>query len=86
MSTISSILDHYLEPVIPMFTREMAAAVVNQKPDPELVARVVELGRKSDEGTLTDEERAEYRTLVDAGDVISLLKSKARQFLAENCT
>jgi len=84
MTTLTSILDYYFEPVTAMFNREMAEALVNRKPDPRLVARVAELGRKSDEGTLTEDERDEYKTLVDAGDMISLLKSKARRFLEEN--
>ncbi len=81
---LTTILDHYFEPVTSLFNREMAEAIVNRKPDPQIVARVVELGRKSDDGTLTEEERDEYRDLVDAGDLISLLKSKARRFLDEN--
>lgn len=84
MSTITSILDHYFAPVTTMFTREMAEALVNRKPDQQLAARVTELGRKADEGTLTEEERDEYQTLVDAGDLVALLKSRARQFLDEN--
>jgi hypothetical protein len=84
MTTFTSILDYYFEPMTAMFNREMAEAIVNRKPDPRLVARVVELGRKSDDGTLTDVERDEYKTLVDAGDMISFLKSKARRFLEEN--
>ena len=84
MSTFTSILDYYFEPVTAMFNREMANTIINRKPDPRLVARVAELGRKSDDGTLTEEERDEYKTLVDAGDMISLLKSKARRFLDEN--
>jgi hypothetical protein len=84
MASIVTILDHYFAPVMPMFTREMAEAVVNRKPYPQLVARVAELGRKSNEGTLPQEERDEYQSLVDAGDVIALLKSKARRFLDEH--
>lgn len=84
MSTIANILEHYFDPVTPMFTREMAEAVVNQKPDPQIAARIAQLGRKADNGTLTEEERDEYRSLVDAGDVISLIKSKARRFLDEH--
>jgi hypothetical protein len=84
MSTITSILDHYLEPVTAMFNREMAEAIVNRKPDESMVARVAELGRKADEGTLTEEERAEYKNFVDAGDLIALIKSKARRFLEEH--
>jgi hypothetical protein len=84
MSTINTILDYYLEPVTPMFTREMAEAIVNRQPDPRMVARIVELGRKADEGTLTECEQNEYKDLVDAGDLIALLKSKARRFLDEH--
>jgi hypothetical protein len=84
MSTLSSILDHYFEPVVPMFSREMAQAIVSQKPDPHIMARIAELGQKSAAGTLSDAERDEYKELVDAGDVISLIKSKARRFLDEN--
>jgi len=31
MSAISNIFDHYFEPVVPMFTREMAEAIVNRQ-------------------------------------------------------
>jgi hypothetical protein len=84
MSTISNILDHYFAPVTPMLTREMAEAIVNRKPDEHLAERVLELGRKSDNGSLTEDERAEYKDLVDAGDLVALLKAKARQFLADH--
>jgi hypothetical protein len=84
MSTTTSIFDYYFEPVSAMFNREMAEALINRKADPRLVARVAELGIKSDDGTLTEEEREEYKALVDAGDMISLLKSKARRFLDEH--
>jgi hypothetical protein len=84
MSTLSAIVGHYLEPVTSMFTREMAEAIVNRKPDERMVARVQELGCKADEGTLTEEESREYQDIIDAGDLVSLLKSKARRFLDEN--
>lgn len=84
MSTLSTILDHYFEPVVPMFNREIAQAIISQKPDPRMATRIAELGVKSSDGTLSDAEREEYKELVDAGDVISLIKSKARRFLDEN--
>jgi len=62
----------------------MAEAIVIRNPDDRMVARVAELGRKAGEGTLTEQERAEYQDYVDAGDLIALLKSKARRFLDEN--
>lgn len=67
-----------------MINREIAEVIVNRKPDPQLAARITDLGQKAEQGTLTDAERDEYRDLIDAGDLISLLKSKARRFLDEN--
>jgi hypothetical protein len=84
MSTISTILDHYFAPVTPMLTREMAEAIVNRKPDGHLAERVCELASKADEGTITEDELAEYKDLVDAGDLVALLKAKAQQFLADH--
>jgi hypothetical protein len=51
------------------------------RPDAEVIAHVEELGRKSDSGTLSDEECEEYLSLANAGIFISILKSKARQFI-----
>lgn len=45
-------------------------------------ARIAELSERSDEGTLTDEERREYDGYVFVGDVLALMKSKARLSLA----
>ena len=84
MSALTNILDYYFEPLTTVFNREIAESIVNQPLDPRLAARVVELGQKSQDGTLTDEERDEYQTIIDAGDMISLLKSKARHFLDEH--
>lgn len=84
MSTISSILDHYFEPVTSLFTRETAEALIQRKPSEEISSRVLELGHRANEGTLTDEERDEYQNLIDAGDLVALLKTKARQYLDEH--
>lgn len=84
MSTISSILDHYFEPVDTLFTRETAEALIKRKPSQEIASRILELGQKANDGTLSDEERDEYKDLIDAGDFVALLKTKARQFLDEH--
>jgi hypothetical protein len=84
MATASSIFDLYFEPITTMFTREMAEAIINRKPDPRLVARVVALAQKAEDGTLTDDEREEYKHMIDLGDIVSLLKLKARDFLKQN--
>jgi hypothetical protein len=84
MSKSSSLFDRYLEPVTSVFTREMAEKIVNLPPDEQVAQRIAELGRKADDGTLTDAERAEYEDFVDAGDLIALFKAKARRYLDEN--
>jgi hypothetical protein len=84
MSTVSSYLDGYFEPVTSVFTRELAEKIVSLQPDEKVVARVSELAAKSDDGTLTDEERAELEDYVNVGDFIALFKAKARRYLAEH--
>jgi uncharacterized protein YnzC (UPF0291/DUF896 family) len=43
--------------------------------------RVAELAKKYNEEELTAKERNEYAAYVKAGDIISILQSKARRFL-----
>ena len=43
--------------------------------------RVDELAEKANEGTLTDEERAEYAEYVEWGDVVGIFKARARIIL-----
>ncbi len=59
------------------FARELSA----MRATPEVQARIDELADKSNEGELTDPERAEYLAYVDAIDVISILQAKARSVL-----
>ncbi len=82
MST-TSYLDRLLEPLTDALTPEVAAAIVGLRADPELEARVSELRRKANEGTLTAEEDAEYKEFVEAVDVVSILQAKSRRYLAE---
>jgi hypothetical protein len=77
-------LDRFLEPVVDKFTPEFARAVVELRADPELEARVDEWRQKANAGTLTDQEQAEYRDFVEAVDVIGILQSKARRYLAKH--
>jgi uncharacterized protein YnzC (UPF0291/DUF896 family) len=48
------------------------------KADPVAQARIDLLARKCNEGRLTDEERQEYETYVHLGNLIAILKTKAR--------
>jgi hypothetical protein len=65
-----------------LLTPPVAERILSLPAEPEIVAYIAELGAKSDAGTLTAEERDEYRALADAGTLIALLKAKARRTLA----
>ncbi len=66
-----------------VFTPQLAQKIVDLRADTDVLAHVEELGSKSNSGTLTDEERDEYRSLADAGTLIALFKAKARRFLSQ---
>lgn len=84
MSTTISYLDRFLDPVTEAFTPEMARKIVELRADTETEARIDELRRKSNDGTLTEEEEAEYKDFVEAVDIISVIQAKARRFLARH--
>ena len=52
--------------------------------DPELQKRFDQLGEKSNDGTLTNGERAEYDRLLAALHLVTILQLKARKFLKES--
>ena len=83
MST-SSYLDRFLEPVMDAFTPEIARILANLRTDDELKAYVDDLANKSNDGTITPAEDAEYKALVDAADLIAILQLKARRFLKDH--
>jgi hypothetical protein len=82
MATISNYLDRYFEPVESLLTPDLARKISGLQPDTEITARILELGEKAAAGMLTEDERIEYQDYVDAGDLIALLKAKARRYLA----
>ena len=80
--TTTSFLDRFLEPVTDAFTLEFARRIVDLRVDDELQAEIDILRRKANEGTLSPEQDAAYMDFVEALDVISIIQSKARRFLA----
>ena len=74
-------LDRLLEPVGRCLTPEVARKIVELRADPELQAHIDELADKSTEGRLSEEERAQYETIVRAIDFIAVLQAKARAAL-----
>jgi hypothetical protein len=83
MATASS-LDRMLDPVTACFTPQVAQRIVDLRLDPELAARIQDLARKANEGTLTPDEDDEYKDYIESGDMVSLLQAKARRFLNEH--
>ena len=76
-----SYLDRFLEPVTDAFTPELAHRLVDLRADDDLQAEIEVLRHKANEGTLTPDEEAAYKDVVEAIDVISIIQSKARRFL-----
>jgi len=71
------------DPILQFFTVEQAREIVNYKGDAKLRRRIEELASKSNEGELTDAERAEYEGYVRANKFIAILQAKARKLLDE---
>ena len=76
-----STLDQFLDPTGGWLTPQIAERIVSWQPSVAVRERILELGRKADEGTLTPEEDVEYERYIEEGDVISLLQAKTRRFL-----
>jgi hypothetical protein len=80
MATTSESLafDRGVRPVMEIVLPEKADAVIGFRADPELRARIEELARKSTEGELTEDERAEYAGYVRANKFVAILKRQAQ--------
>ena len=76
-----STLDQFLDPTGGWLTPQIAQRIVSWQPTPAVRERILELGRKAEEGSLTAEEDAEYERYIEEGDVISLLQAKTRRLL-----
>lgn len=83
MSTVSY-LDRLLEPMTDFLTPEVARALADLRAGPELLADIEQLRHKANAGMLTPDEDAQYKDFVEAIDVVSIIQSKARQYLARH--
>lgn len=75
-------LERVFEPINRCLTPAVARKIVALRADPDVSTRIQELADKANEGDLTATERAEYESYIRAIDLISILQSKARRFLA----
>ena len=77
-------IERLVDPLSECLTLESAKRLLELRADPQLQASVDRLAEKSNEGTLTPQEQAEYASYVSFGTFVALLKSKARQKLAQS--
>jgi hypothetical protein len=77
-------VDRLLDPLTDIFTPEVASAILELRADSEVEDHITELRRKANDGTLTAAEEAEYKEFVEAVDLISIIQTKARHFLAKH--
>jgi hypothetical protein len=81
MSTAAAHLDRLLEPLAGCLSPEVAAKVAELRADEAMQGRLDYLADRSNEGSLTEEEREEYAGYLHAIDVIAVLQAKARSQL-----
>ena len=86
MQTANSapVLDQLLGPLSECLTPESARRLLALKADRKLQARVDDLAGRHSRGELTSEEQAEYGSYVSFSTFVAILKSKARQLLANS--
>lgn len=76
--TEADIFTRLIDASNPTLTPEAAAAILQLNYVESDHVRMAELAAKSNEGTLTSDERRELDSYVFVGDVLSLMKAKAR--------
>jgi hypothetical protein len=74
-------LSGILEPLGDCLDAESARRLLALRTDPAISDRVAELARHANEGTISEDDQAEYDSIINAMDFISILKLKARRRL-----
>jgi hypothetical protein len=72
------VLKRLLDPLVRCLSPEGARELVRMKADRVAQARIDLLAKKCNEGQLTPKEQHEYETYVHLGNMIAILKAKAR--------
>lgn len=75
----NSAFDRGVNPVLQLVLPGRTESLLKFQPDPALQRRIEELASKSNEGELTEEERAEYAGYVRANKFVAILKRQAKR-------
>lgn len=68
-----------IDPFLQILSAEQARQLVQYQGDNLLRKRIEELAAKSNEGTLSEDERAEYEGYVRANKFVAILQAQARR-------
>ena len=81
MSTVDP-TDTFLGLDADQFTVPMAKAVLAFSASDRVKNRSAELADKANFGTIAEEEKAEYERYIDLAEMLAIMKSRAKRFLA----
>lgn len=84
VTNTTTALNQLLEPLSQTLGVEAALSISGLTIDPTIQARIEELADRCNEGLLTEAERAEYLGYVEGAEILALIKSKARRYLASH--
>ena len=84
VTNTTTALNQMLEPLSQTLGVEAAKSITGLQIDPAIQARIEELADRCNEGLLTEAERAEYSGYVEGAEILALIKSKARRYLASH--
>ncbi len=82
-TTTSAAFDRGTDPIFSLISVEQARKWVEYRGTPELQDRIEVLAARCNDGSLSDEERAEYEGYVRANKFVALLQAKARKLIAQ---
>jgi hypothetical protein len=77
----ATMLDDLLDPLSRCLDAESARRLLEVRTAPAVQERIDFLAERANDGVLTEEERSEYEALINAADLIAILKLKARRQL-----
>jgi hypothetical protein len=80
-ATTENMLNQFIAPIFHKLPHGTAREIAELTADETSQKRVQFLAERANEGELTDEERLEFQSLVDAGDLFAALQAIARQSL-----
>ena len=80
----SPLMDQLIDPLGRCLTPESARKILKLRASARLQTKMARLAEKCNEGSLSEREHAEYANYVSFGTFVALLKSKARQLLANS--